>query len=383
MALFDETNSDIGREMPRLWGARWSLWPSCCLPGRRYFVFLTGALFGFLATIIFLDISDVRLGRSHTDHTITVGDVAVQSYIRWLHAEGVFRVVATRDKQKVGPQVAEAQYLFDRVLIACIVFGSSRRQSRAIVGTWGRHCNSLDFVADFEDKYIPVTVSMKRLQENQNQWTFLTRDSTFAIIENLRRLVAPLNSSEVHYLGHAMRKTKQQARPNFSPHLTVNVVNGGIVLSQGAVFRLVYALGSDCQSKVETQLEDSIAILLGENEVPRPDTRDHLGRARFLARSLDKLLRPAGLSPYDSFVKDSIYASPIGPMCCSPLAVSLADVDALEMHLWEYIIARMGVGVPTSRDRGVGGAPLRDSFVPPVVIEGEEPRALPKEPGKP
>lgn len=62
------------------------------------------------------------------------------------------------------------------------------------------------------------------------------------------------------------------------------------------------------------------------------------------------------------------------------MAISLAGVDALEMHLWEFVIARMGVGVPASKDRGLDGAPLRDAFVPPVAIEGDESPILPTEP---
>lgn len=83
------------------------------------------------------------------------------------------------------------------------------------------------------------------------------------------------------------------------------------MLSQGAVLQLLYALGAECRSKEEAQLEDSIAVLLNDSLFPRPDTRDDLGRARFVARPINQLLRMGNLSPYDDFLKDSVYTSPI------------------------------------------------------------------------
>lgn len=50
-------------------------------------------------------------------------------YIRWLSEEGVTRISSIqRDLYKAGINVSEAQYLFDRVPITCIVFSSNRRQ---------------------------------------------------------------------------------------------------------------------------------------------------------------------------------------------------------------------------------------------------------------
>ncbi|XP_022656733.1 C1GALT1-specific chaperone 1-like isoform X1 [Varroa destructor] len=376
------------------------LWP--CRPGRcychwgrRYLIFLTGVLLGSLVAFIFFRLI---IGQSNqisvtSNHNLTEEHM----YIRWLSEEGVTRISSIqRDLYKAGINVSEAQYLFDRVPITCIVFSSNRRQARAVVGTWGRHCNSLDFVANFEDKFVPTTVKvsedghllcrtirevfLKRFQGKQNRWVFLASDTTFAVIENLRRMVAPLNSSDIHYLGHAVKKWI----PRFgsaAPHrpLTVNVARGGIVLSHGAILQLLYTLGPDCSVEEEAELEDSIAVLFSD-DIIRPDTRDYMGRSRFLARPLAKLLRTRKISPYDTFSKDSVYTSPMGSFCCSPMAISLAGVDALEMHLWEFIIARMGVGVPASKDRGLDGAPLRDAFVPPVAIEGDESPILPTEP---
>lgn len=40
---------------------------------------------------------------------------------------------------------------------------------------------------------------------DQPDWVLITTEDTFALPENLRYYVAPLNASEPHYLGHAMK----------------------------------------------------------------------------------------------------------------------------------------------------------------------------------
>ena len=49
-------------------------------------------------------------------------------------------------------------------------------------------------------------------------WVLVTGDDTFVIPENLRYYVAPLNSSQPHYLGHAMKFWNQV--PLISPDLS-------------------------------------------------------------------------------------------------------------------------------------------------------------------
>lgn len=82
------------------------------------------------------------------------------------------------------------------------------------------------------------------------------------------------------------------------------------MLSHGAILQLLYTLGPDCSVEEEAELEDSIAVLFSD-DIIRPDTRDYMGRSRFLARPLAKLLRTRKISPYDTFSKDSVYTSPM------------------------------------------------------------------------
>lgn len=191
-------------------------------------VFLVGSFIGFFIGLLLL-----VAFKGHRNGTVFFPE-SLPSFEQWLRSEHLQML-----KKPSAESVSTAQYLYDRVRISCVVFSSKQRQARAVVGTWGRHCNSLSFVADFDDKYVPVDLrtsledphivckTLHRLVEhdfvaNANQWLFLTDDTTFAVVENLRYLVAPLNTSDVYYLGHAVRKPTLRGAGQI-----LNVLNGG------------------------------------------------------------------------------------------------------------------------------------------------------------
>ena len=78
--------------------------------------------------------------------------------------------------------------------------------------------------------------SLRRIFEaDQNfSWILVTTDDTYALPEKLRYFVAPLNSSEPHYLGHAMKFWSQ-------PY---NWGDAGYALSKAAV-KLVMEFDTD------------------------------------------------------------------------------------------------------------------------------------------
>lgn len=195
-------------------------------------VFLVGSFIG-----IFLGLLLLTAFRGHRSGTFF--SESPSDFQQWLRSEHL-RLL----KKPPTASVSTAQYLYDRTLISCVVLSSRQRQARAVVGTWGRHCNSLSFVADFDDKYVPVDlrtslqdphIVCKTLHKlvarhfvaNANQWLFLTDDKTFAVIENLRYLVAPLNTSDLYYLGHAINKSTLRGI-----RLIVNVLSGGKTSSE-------------------------------------------------------------------------------------------------------------------------------------------------------
>ena len=54
---------------------------------------------------------------------------------------------------------------------------------------------------------------------------------------------------------------------------------------------------------------------LAQMNITPVDTRDHIGRSRFIGHSLKKLLFPGGVSLFERYWRDSLYLSPDGPHC--------------------------------------------------------------------
>ena len=125
---------------------------------------------------------------------------------------------------------SEASFLFRTVRVSCLVFPSTsgarvavgpevRETQDAIRKTWGRRCNSIHFFKE-EGRSplvkLPTTAksafgllceSLRRIegQEEAFDWLLVTTEKTFAMPENLRHYVAPLDPSQPVYLGHAMK----------------------------------------------------------------------------------------------------------------------------------------------------------------------------------
>ncbi|XP_028966402.1 glycoprotein-N-acetylgalactosamine 3-beta-galactosyltransferase 1, partial [Galendromus occidentalis] len=328
---------------------------------------MTGIFTGFFIGLVVISL----VSNARRNGTILLPGSS-RNFEQWLNLENL-RILA----KPSSSSVPIAQYLYDRVQISCVVLSSKQRQARAVIGTWGRHCNSLSFVADFEDKYVPVDLKAslqdphilcltlhkfaeKRFVADKNQWLLLADDMTFAVVENLRYLVAPLNTSENYYLGHAV--TRRTLRGS---ELIVNVLSGGIVLSQGAVLALLLALSPDCnERKEEEHFDVTIAQLLMGTDATLLDTRDSSGSTRFLARPVEKLLIEKSVSPYDKFVEESIFAPKLGKRCCSANAITFHGVDALDMHFFEYLVNRVQIGKSSN-----SSPPLRSEDIPPVILE--------------
>ena len=220
--------------------------------------------------------------------------------------------------------------------------------------TWGPHCNSLRFFSHkFSNASIPVEKiksgssfelicsSLHRIvqdaevdhQGKKVDWVLVTSgDNTFALIENLRYFVAPMNQSEPHYLGHAMRFWGQ----------VYNWGDAGFVLSRAAVDKILEKFPTSKSCAGGGRFYKNGDWYLGKHlselgVVPR-DTRDHMGRSRFNGYTFKKLLFPGGVSLFERYWRDSLYLSPDGPHCCSNFAVTFHGITSRsKMYQLEYL----------------------------------------------
>jgi len=282
------------------------------------------------------------------------------AYERWLYSKGMTSNIADPDSSRYENRFSndssfedrmdnrsEAFYLYNNVIVYCVVFPTNADSALTIRNTWGKHCNKVYFFNEkHNDSIVPVEripakssfdllcKSFHRIVDNEDtfDWILVTTEDTFALPENLRYYVAPFNSSQPYYLGHAMKFWAQ----------VYNWGNAGYAVSRGAIKLLLNKF--DTVKKCETggkywkNGDWYLGKHLSSLGVNVRDTRDHLGKSRFNGYSFKKLLFPGAVSAFERFWKDSLYLSPDGPKCCSNHAVTFHGIlSKSKMYQLEYL----------------------------------------------
>lgn len=164
------------------------------------------------------------------------------SYDKWFKTTGLRRRNVSLDILRYSGKtyLLESEYLKQNIKVFCIVLVKNDKNTEAANETWVTGCNDVQYVnVTFENKKMPV----KRTKERSNwvslcklftsismdfQWYLIVYDSTYVIMENLRLLVAGLDSTDGHYLGHAVRFWST----------IYNSGQAGYVLSVGSLMKL-------------------------------------------------------------------------------------------------------------------------------------------------
>ena len=113
-------------------------------------------------------------------------------------------------------------------------------------------------------------------KNSEVQWILVAGEETFAIPENLRFYVAAKNSSDFHYLGHAMKFW----------NVIYNWADAGYVISKGTLDKMMQKFDSDeaCDKGGQYWKNSDwyLAKHLSQMNIKPVDTRDHIGRSRFI-----------------------------------------------------------------------------------------------------
>ncbi|CAH1996359.1 unnamed protein product [Acanthoscelides obtectus] len=165
-------------------------------------------------------------------------------------------------------------------------------------------------------------------------WFLKADDDTYVIVENLRYMLMPYNSSDPIYFGC-----------RFKPYVNQGYMSGGAgyVLSREAVKRFVEISlrnATGCRIHENYGPEDlEIGRCLESAQVKAGDSRDSLGRNRFLPLFPQRHLIPGEMweeTPW--YWIYMYYKGEEGMWCCSDNAVSFHYIDPNEMYELEYLI---------------------------------------------
>ncbi|XP_013794795.2 glycoprotein-N-acetylgalactosamine 3-beta-galactosyltransferase 1-like [Limulus polyphemus] len=345
----------------------------CCkkwLSTSRLFLFICACLSGMLFAFVWRKYEQmVQYSEAYSHYTPALRNTR---YDTWLYTQGLMSDLIPEENISFSVRnqklTTEADFLFQKVSIFCLVRASNVKGAKAVKETWAKHCNSVKFFGPFIDDKIPVfkipaassfsplcqaLVHVWKKHYGEFKWILITDDETFAIIENVRYYVASLNASHPYYLGHS-------AKHYFD---YFNMADSGILLSVGAIKTLhsLFPDGNTCIQAPSGHFGVSIGKILQKAEIMPMDTRDQLGKSRFNAFSAEKLLIPGSISIFSSYWKQSVFLSPEGGDCCSDHAITFHGISPSQMYIMEYCVYRL---TPFKFSRlGLGNKPPPSSTV--------------------
>lgn len=170
------------------------------------------------------------------------------TYSKWLKDQNLKIKDINMDAYLYGfekNEELESDWLKAGVHITCVVFVKKVKLAKSIQNTWGKHCNKIYFFGQQKNSEVPIInfeikllSSWQLLCEAFNyiwkdngalEWLIFVKDDTLVISENLRYMLALLNHTQDHYLGHAV---VLWGRP-------YNVANAGYVISMGVFEKLI------------------------------------------------------------------------------------------------------------------------------------------------
>ncbi|KAK4875112.1 hypothetical protein RN001_011534 [Aquatica leii] len=300
--------------------------------------FISGAIMGFLLGLLLLP-SHKKTGKIHlTPESKPV----VKPYEPWFTGQNLQRHVIPIDTLRYSglDYYTESMYLYNKIRILCVVLVHKIKYAKASLMTWTKQCNHIELV-----HLKPSKIGVKRKKEDAAwpllcktlvntsksfHWVFVVNDNTFALVENIRYLVAPLNHSSQYYLGHAIKFWG----------VKYNVGSAGYLISNATLAALKLNQRNSCiTDSVIWNLEDYyLGKTLSQLNITVYDTRDELGFGTFHGFNLQKLFFP-GSTTMSNYYKYSVYPTP----CCSPKSVTFQVSNSNSMYTYEYLLKQLQV----------------------------------------
>ncbi|CAL8127786.1 unnamed protein product [Orchesella dallaii] len=250
----------------------------------------------------------------------------------------------------------DPQGLANQVRVLCWIMTSpSNHKTRAVhvKRTWGKRCNILLFMSTANDTELQ-SVALNNLREGRRylwaktkeafkyiyqnyfdkaDWFVKADDDTYVIMENLRLFLKDKDPKAPIYFGCKFKEPTTQQ---------IYMSGGaGYVLSKEALQRFVEkAIPSKekCWGLDDGNEDFEIGRCLQSVGVEAGDSRDSLGRYRFLAYDLEKHLIPGEMNSERWYSEYIYYPQKEGANCCSDTVVSFHYIMPNTMYILEYLL---------------------------------------------
>ncbi|XP_076265985.1 glycoprotein-N-acetylgalactosamine 3-beta-galactosyltransferase 1-like [Rhynchophorus ferrugineus] len=262
-------------------------------------------------------------------------------YEEWFKIQGYNKTRINWDELRYTNKTfyLESQFLFDKVKIVCIILVKNEKYLQAANSTWARGCNKIQAVKlQMQNKIMPKKQSkdksswvllyniLKSQDVEDFQWTIIIKDTSFALMDNLRYLVAPLNNKEKYYLGYGVK---------FWGTL-YNSGEAGYVLSQGTIKELQAAMEkTNCLEFAYWNREDYyLGKCLNTFNITPTNILDNEGFSLF-----HPYIWYNAFFPGEDYFTNNLFPY----KCCSTKSVSFKVNDADKMFTYHYLFYKLQV----------------------------------------
>ena len=323
----------------------------------------TGMVVGLGFALLLLQASNTPLGvwssfgNRMTAHNAHEGNIDVHTHAALEHAEGPSVSVSTHslDEYVHAGEASVAQQLATEVRVLCWIMTTPENHAKKAIhvkNTWGKRCNRLLFISSKADVTLGA-IGVEHVEEgtdwlwaktkeafkyvwkhhrHEADWFMKADDDTYVIVENLRLMLRTWDPKSPIYFGC-----------RFKPFVQQGYMSGGAgyVLSTEALRRFVeQALpAKDKCNPSHSGAEDvELGKCLAAVGVEAGDSRDSLGRYRFLPFAPEHHIIPGHVDESFWYWKYIYYPQGQGIECCSNNAISFHYIPPNQMHVMEYLL---------------------------------------------
>ncbi|CAH1996631.1 unnamed protein product [Acanthoscelides obtectus] len=265
----------------------------------------------------------------------------IPSYDNWSLKRGIQRKVLPWDALRYSniTFILEADVLFKEINVLCLIIVRNNKNVQAAENTWARGCNNIHYVetVSTDKKKLPGMRTKEHSSwillckvlldiHHKHDWVLVVNDNTFAIMENLKYYLAPLNPLDKYYLGYAVKFWNTIYNSN----------EAGYILSKAAIkaFQKAYS-EKECLNHAYWNREDFyLGKYLAKLNITPSDAKDKEGLSIFHPYSWYHVFFPGG-----NYYKTSVFSV----KCCSKHSITFKAVEGDKMYTYHYLLYKLQI----------------------------------------